>query len=116
MEHSTEMQEEQQAPLIFTEGPAPIIKTKNQIFTAWSIAFLGAVGILVGLCLYKPETYWEIMLFIPDGLYITFKITIISILFAVPIGFITGLGRLAKNRFINTIASIYVEIIRGIPL
>ncbi len=92
MEHSTEMQEEQQAPLIFTEGPAPIIKTKNQIFTAWSIAFLGAVGILVGLCLYKPETYWEIMLFIPDGLYITFKITIISILFAVPIGFITGLG------------------------
>ena len=41
MEHSTEMQEEQQAPLIFTEGPAPIIKTKNQIFTAWSIAFLG---------------------------------------------------------------------------
>lgn len=117
MEHSDEVQiEEEKASLIFTEGPTPIIKQKNQIFTAWSISFLGAVGIMIGLCLYKPETYWEIMLFIPDGLYITFKITLISIMFAVPIGFITGLGRLSKNRFINTVASIYVEIIRGIPL
>jgi len=32
------------------------------------------------------------------------------------VGLITGLGRIARNRFINLIASIYVEVIRGIPL
>lgn len=116
MEHSNEMQQEQKASLIFTEGPAPIIKEKSQIFTAWMLSFLGATGLMIGLCLYKPDPYWNIMLFIPDGLLITFKITAISILFAVPIGFLTGLGRLSKNRLINTITSIYVEVIRGIPL
>lgn len=32
------------------------------------------------------------------------------------IGLFTGLGRISKNRFINGIASLYVEVIRGIPL
>ncbi|MBQ7586366.1 MAG: amino acid ABC transporter permease, partial [Desulfovibrionaceae bacterium] len=35
---------------------------------------------------------------------------------AVPLGFITGLGRISQNKFFNLVASTYVEIIRGIPL
>ena len=33
-----------------------------------------------------------------------------------PIGLLTGLGRLSRNPVINLIASTYVEIIRGVPL
>ena len=56
------------------------------------------------------------MQFAPDGLLVTFGITIISICIAVPLGLLTGLGKLARNPVVNLIASMYVEIIRGIPL
>ena len=56
------------------------------------------------------------MQFVPDGLLVTFGITIISICIAVPLGLLTGLGKLARNPVVNLIASMYVEIIRGIPL
>ena len=47
---------------------------------------------------------------------ITFKITLLSICCAVPLGLLTGLGRISDNRLINLVASTYVEVIRGIPL
>ena len=40
----------------------------------------------------------------------------LSICCAVPLGLLTGLGRISDNRLINLIASTYVEVIRGIPL
>jgi polar amino acid transport system permease protein len=54
--------------------------------------------------------------FISDGVVVTFEITIMAILVAIPLGLITGLGRLSGIRVINLIASTYVEVIRGIPL
>ena len=102
--------------LIFTEGPAPLnIKEKGK-FSAWLFAFLFAVLTLTGLCIYRPDPYLNVLLFIPDGLLVTFQITIMSVAIAVPIGLLTGLGRIAKNPFINGVASVYVEIIRGVPL
>ena len=46
----------------------------------------------------------------------TLEISAISILLAIPIGIIFGLGRISKNKFILFISSTYVEIIRGVPL
>lgn len=102
--------------LIFTEGPVPHNIKEKRKFSAWLFSFLFAVLTLTGLCIYKPEPYVDILLFVPDGILITFQVTIISVLIAVPIGLLTGLGRLSKNPFINALASIYVEIIRGVPL
>ena len=42
--------------------------------------------------------------------------TVLSLLCTLPIGLLTGLGRLSRNPVINLIASTYVEIIRGVPL
>ena len=53
---------------------------------------------------------------LPDGILVTFKLTLLGIACAIPIGLLTGLGRLSRNRVLNLIASTYVEIIRGIPL
>lgn len=103
-------------PYILTEG-ASIPDPKNKsIFQAWNIAFAFAVGTLVALCVLKPDPYWEVMKFVPDGLLVTFEVTILSICVAVPIGLITGLGKLSRNRFINLLASTYIEVIRGVPL
>ncbi|MDI2587710.1 amino acid ABC transporter permease [Psychrobacillus sp. NEAU-3TGS] len=46
----------------------------------------------------------------------TLEISAISILLAIPIGIIFGMGRISKNKFFRLISSIYVEIIRGVPL
>ncbi len=105
-----------QVPYIITEG-ASIPDPKNKSFLqAWNLAFVLAVGSLILLCTLKPDPYWEVMKFVPDGLLVTFQVTILSIVIAIPIGLLTGLGKLSRNKVINLIASTYVEVIRGIPL
>lgn len=102
--------------LIFAEGSVSVKVKEKGRFSAWLFSFLFAVLTLAGLCIYRPDPYWNVVLFVPDGLLITFQVTLMSVCIAVPIGLLAGLGRLSKNSFINAIASIYVEIIRGVPL
>ncbi|MBN2511083.1 MAG: amino acid ABC transporter permease [Spirochaetales bacterium] len=89
---------------------------ETSIFSAWNLAFFGALAILVILPLVKPDPYWLIMTYIPDGILRTFQVTVISIVLALFIGLFAGLGRISRNVVINRIATIYVEVIRGIPL
>ena len=42
--------------------------------------------------------------------------TFASISLALVVGLITGLGRISQNKYINLVASTYVEVVRGIPL
>lgn len=60
--------------------------------------------------------YWSVLRFLPSGLAITFQVTVLSISVATFIGLFAGLGQISRNRLINRIATVYVEIIRGIPL
>ncbi|MDI6726586.1 MAG: amino acid ABC transporter permease [Smithellaceae bacterium] len=99
-------------------GDGAAIPTRKDIglFTAWRFAFFGAIAILAYLTLSKPDPYLRILAFVPDGVWVTFQVTVGSILLALAIGLFIGLGRLAENRYINGLASLYVEVIRGIPL
>ncbi len=87
-----------------------------RLINAWSISLFGAVAALITLCIVWPDPYLDIVAFLPDGLIVTFQVTALSIICAIPLGLITGLGRISQNRFFNLLASTYVEIIRGIPL
>ncbi len=98
------------------DGVAIPVKTDAGLFTAWRISFFGAIAAFIALIVFKPDPYLSIIKFVPDGILITFQVTIESILLALVIGLFTGLGRISKNKYINGIASLYVEIIRGIPL
>jgi len=86
------------------------------LVSAWWIALFAAIGLIVLLPIIKPDPYLNILRFIPDGIVITFEVTVMSISLAIVIGLLTGLGRLSRNRFINLAASLYVEVVRGIPL
>ena len=86
------------------------------LVSAWWIAFLGTVALLIFLPFKNPDTYGRVLSFIPDGIVVTFEVTILSISLALVIGLLTGLGRISKNRFINLAASLYVEVVRGVPL
>ncbi|KGE71934.1 amino acid ABC transporter permease [Spirochaeta lutea] len=88
----------------------------NALFSSWNIAFFGALALLIILPIVKPDPYWTILTFIPDGVLVTFEVTVISILLSLVVGLFVGLGRISRNILINRIATVYVEIIRGIPL
>jgi polar amino acid transport system permease protein len=51
-----------------------------------------------------------------EGIFLTLQISLSALLIAIPIGVIFGLLRVSKNRILSFIISMYVEIIRGVPL
>jgi polar amino acid transport system permease protein len=80
----------------------------------WLVALVAGVTVL--LTVLKPDPYWRILLFVRDGILITVTITISSFLFVLVVGMFGGLGRLSRNPVIHTAATLYVELIRGIPM
>ena len=51
-----------------------------------------------------------------EGVLLTLEISFYALLLSLPIGILFGLGRISKNKIIFTISSIYVEVMRGVPL
>jgi polar amino acid transport system permease protein len=85
-------------------------------FDQWWLLFLAVVAITVLLMTQKPDPYRRIVVFLMDGVRVTLSITVVSFVLILLLGLIGGLGRVSKNHLISGIASLYVEIIRGIPL
>ena len=111
-----QIKEKTTSKIEMTDGVLIPDRSEKGLFTAWRITFFGAIALLIGLPLFSPEPYFDIIKFLPDGILATFAVTFPSIFFALIIGLIAGLGRLSRNSLINGIANIYVEVIRGIPL
>ncbi|MCP5515053.1 MAG: amino acid ABC transporter permease [Spirochaetales bacterium] len=99
-----------------TDGTLIPDKGEKSIFSAWKLAFFGAISLLIILPVVKPDPYFQILKFLPDGILATFQVTILSIVLSFFIGLITGLGRISRITVFNRIATVYVEVIRGIPL
>lgn len=62
------------------------------------------------------ESYKEAFEFIIIGIQVTIKTSLSAYFFALIIGLIAGLGRISKNIVFRNIATLYVELIRGIPM
>ncbi|MFH0737037.1 MAG: amino acid ABC transporter permease [Candidatus Micrarchaeota archaeon] len=99
-----------------TDGALIPGRGERSAFSAWRISFFGALALLVALPLITPDPYLRILSFIPDGILKTFQVTILSITCSLVVGLATGIGRISRVTIINRIATIYVEVIRGIPL
>ncbi len=85
-------------------------------FDRWWILVLMVVTAIILLITLQPDPYKRILIFVKDGINITLSVTLISFFLVLILGLIGGLGRLAKNPVVSGIASIYVEVIRGVPL
>lgn len=99
-----------------TDGALIPAKGDKGLISSWRITFFGAVGLLIVLPLWKPDPYLKILKFLPDGILVTFMVTVMAIFCATLIGLLTGLGQISRITLLNRIATIYVELIRGIPL
>ncbi len=102
--------------IAMTDGVLIPKKANKHLITSWRLTFIGSVALLILLCTLKPDVYWKIFVYTVTGIPTTFECTIFAILGAVLIGTLTGLGSSSKNRFINQLCGVYVELIRGIPL
>jgi len=111
--------EQQADPLI---QPHPVTKIEGQrelrnwrAFPWWFVALL-FIAALAAYTIYTQESYREAFLWIKAGLKVTASISLISYFIAVFLGLITGLSRLSSNVFLNNLARLYVELIRGVPI
>ena len=80
----------------------------------WLVA--AVAGAIMFLLLARADPYLDIMAFVWDGLLITIILTAVSFVFIILVGLLGALGKISKNRVVRFVASLYVEIIRGIPL
>jgi polar amino acid transport system permease protein len=80
----------------------------------WLVALVA--GLIAILSITKPDPYWRIVLFVRDGIGITVLITVVSFILMLFVGMLGGLGRISKNKFIHLVTTLYVELVRGIPL
>lgn len=88
----------------------------NSSLDPWWLMVLFVILLVVFLVLFKPDPYKRILFFVQDGILVTLQTTIISFILVMVVGLFGGLGRLSKNFLINGIATIYVEMVRGVPL
>ena len=71
---------------------------------------------LAAILIFTQREYNSIFRFILPGLRITAVVTIVSYFLMLIFGMIGGLGRLSKNFIFHGLSSLYVEIVRGVPL
>ncbi len=82
----------------------------------WWLVIIVLVIAFMAYQVITNEEYNEAFAFIQVGLATTIYSTIIAFLISMALGLLAGLGRLAKNSLVRTIAVTYVEFIRGVPI
>jgi polar amino acid transport system permease protein len=90
-------------------------ETFTRIDPWWGLVAL-VVVLAVILVTVWSDPFWRIFLFVRDGIIVTISITVTSFIFILILGLLGGLGRLSQNRVLRGFSSLYVEIVRGIPL
>lgn len=93
---------------------APSVRKRE--FDNWWILVAVVVGLIVLLTFTSPDPYQRLLVFVSDGIWRTIYLTVSSFVLVLIFGLIVGLARLSKIKVIRGIATVYVEIIRGIPM
>ncbi|MEA3376214.1 MAG: amino acid ABC transporter permease [Chloroflexota bacterium] len=82
----------------------------------WWAIILAIVGVTVGWSVLTSETYLRVIRFVLSGVRLTLQVTVISYLIALVVGLIFGLMRVSDNPVSYAVSTLYVEVMRGVPL
>ena len=81
----------------------------------WAVALVLA-GLAFGSLYFTSANYHSTFTYLIQGVYTTLRITLFSYLIATVLGLMAGLARVSKNIFLYNVSTLYVELVRGIPL
>ncbi len=100
-----------------TTNPSPpataLSRWRDQPWWAYTVIVLGAV--MLYLILTSPN-YRETFFFLLPGVKVTLQIALSAYALAIVIGLFVGLARTSKNPLIYNLATLYVQVVRGVPL
>jgi len=81
----------------------------------WAIIII-VLGVFVGYSMLTSEAYLKVLNFVMDGVKLTLQTTVMAFVLALILGLLGGLGRVSKNPILYGVATLYVEVIRGLPM
>ena len=82
----------------------------------WWVIILVALGAFLTYLIMANPNYHDTFNYLKAGVVMTLRITFTAYIFAVSAGLLIGLARTSKNKIIYTLATLYVEVVRGIPM
>lgn len=82
----------------------------------WWAILLAFTGLVLVFLVISSTNYQTTFMYLTQGIITTLRITFFSFVLATLLGLPTGIARISKNPFMRNIATLYVEIARGIPL
>jgi polar amino acid transport system permease protein len=82
----------------------------------WWMVILIATGLIVTYLILANPNYHDTFIYLQAGIVTTLRITLTAFPIATVIGLLTGLGRTSKRVPFYTVSTLYVEVVRGIPL
>ncbi|NMC47732.1 MAG: amino acid ABC transporter permease [Chloroflexi bacterium] len=91
------------------------MELKKQDFPWWMVA-IGLLILTTFILIQINPDFKDAFNIIRAGLGVTISTTLIAYCIALFIGLIVGLGRVSESVFWRNLSTIYVEIIRGVPL
>ena len=84
-------------------------------FPWWFLAMI-LIAIWTAYTIYTRDNYREAFEFILIGLRVTIVTSLVAYGIALVLGLLTGLGRISRNVVLNNLSTLYVELVRGIPM
>ena len=86
-----------------------------EAFPWWALILIIA-GLLVLYFIFTSPTWQDTFIFISAGIQVTVTLTLVSFAIALIVGLLAGLARYSGRGVSYTLASLYVEVIRGVPI
>ncbi|NTU66220.1 MAG: ABC transporter permease subunit, partial [Chloroflexi bacterium] len=82
----------------------------------WWLIIISLVGVFIFANILASELYASIFVKVTQGIVVSVRVAVIAYALALVIGLFTALGRISKNPVLYNLTTLYVQVIRGIPV
>ncbi len=82
----------------------------------WWLIIIVLLGLIIFFNIISSQLYAEIFRRVSRGIVVSVAVAVIAYASAIVIGLITALGRVSKNVVAYNLSTLYVQIIRGVPI
>jgi polar amino acid transport system permease protein len=90
--------------------------TSNLEKWPWWALVIALAAVLIVFSILTSPVYKDAFNFIREGIITTIRVTVIAYGLSIIGGLIVGLGRVSKNVIFYNLSTLYVEVMRGIPM